>query len=291
MMLLMSLFLLLNGCGQPAVTASPTVANPSPIPTEKASDTPAINNPSPTPSPIKVDSKEYSKAYYDVVASIIKQYGFSAYNSTKGLFMGFQRGDLIDFDQDGVPELFCVYAKELHLNICIYRYDGSKAELLVDKLTGNSLLGDGTASIEFANINGKSYILSQDCVRRKTEIINIFTVDNGKLQTITFTADVQLKEETVVHYLHCMIDGNNVSEEDYIAQKKYYYKKTSVWDDVIENGKYRVYTRDDASRFIKSLASTAGVSESEVNVLLQSTPPPMQSTAPETPRQTTNSAG
>lgn len=219
--------------------------------------------------------------------------GFYGINSKCGYFLGFYQGKFIDFDNDGVPELFCGYYKEFNPNICIYHYDGRKVVLLADKLTGNVLIGEGTCYIEYADIDGKPYILWQDWEKEavKKEVINIWTVKNDELRTKRFQANVQLKEESILHYFNCMVDDEKVSEEEYNFQKKVYYQKSLKWHKVNENGKYRDYTKDDASQFIKSLASTAGVSESEVNALLKSTPPPTQSAAPETPRQTTNSAG
>jgi hypothetical protein len=212
-------------------------------------------------------SKSYAKAYYDVVANIINHVGFYSENDDYEwqYDMGFVRGDLIDFDGDGIPELVCIYRKEYFHNVSIYRYSNDQAELLVDELTGNSIIGDNISHIFFDNINGKPYIDTENCVWGKEENIKIFSVENGKLIIKTFNAQAEVNDG-LKRYFKCIIDGDSVSLEDYIAQKEYY--NGVYWNQIFENGEYRDYTKDDAVKFIKSLANDAGIREDKVNNLL-----------------------
>lgn len=215
-------------------------------------------------------SKPYAKVYYNVIANLINQLGFYTENDEYmwGDDMGFVRGDLIDFDGDGTPELVCIYRKEYFHNVAIYHYADNQAKLLVDELTGDAITGDNTSQIYFGNINGKPYINTENCVWGEKENIRIFSIENGKLKIKTFKADAEV-DDVLKRYFNCMIDSNFVTQEDYILQKKF-YDNDVYWNQIIENGEYRDYTKDDAVKFIKSLALDAGISEQLVNTLLNS---------------------
>ncbi len=213
----------------------------------------------------KNNADDYANAYYNVVINLIDQYGFydedEEYEWQSN--MGFIRGDLIDFESDGIPELVCIYRKEYFHNICIYRYQDNQAILLVDELTGDSILGDNWSDIRFTDIDGITYILTQKCDWGRTEYINIYTVNKGVLETLKFHADAQVIENRgphVEHYLNCLINEVTVSENEYRTQKEFYYKDFAYW--MID------YEQDDAIQFIKSLATEAGISDNEIDNLI-----------------------
>jgi hypothetical protein len=209
-----------------------------------------------------------------VVSGVIKKYGFYIEDP---VYYGFLRGDMIDFDNYGMPELVCIYQKrgtvQDRQSVSIYRYKNDAAELLIDKQTGNGIFLGGEPCVEFAYIDGKTYIITEDSVRGKTENLYIYTVENGMLKTINISADFTLKKDedyTVNHYLNCTIDGKSVSEEEYRAQRDYYRKDALKWL-YVDASKRSSYSKGYEALCIKNLAKNAGISESEVSELLTST--------------------
>ncbi len=241
-------------------------------------ETPAISAASPNASTDVNEStaKTYANAYYNIIKDLIEQYGFyDEYDEFGWQYdMGLVRGELIDFEEDGIPELVCLYKKEMFHNIRIYHYSNNQAELLVDELTGDYLLGDNCSDIYFTKIDGKPYILTQNCDWGRIERIKVFTLDIEELQTIEFYADANVIDETypqVEQYLNCVINGKSVSEEEYIDQKEYYYQDTQnkiYWRYIKDDDGYHDYEQADAVEFIKSLAADAGISETEVDDVL-----------------------
>lgn len=235
---------------------------------------PSSGNELETPTNISVP---YSKAYFDIVVSLIREYGFYTKNERFG-DMGFIRGDLIDFEKDGIPELVCIYRKEFFNNICIYTFSENHAALLVDQLTGDSILGDNFSQIKYAEIDNVQYILTQKCDWGKVERIYVYTVNGNLLHTTELYAETQIKEEDngpfIDSYLNCRINNKSVTEEEYITQMEYFYKdykKTIMWDRIKENDDIRDYTKDDAIQFVVTLANDAGNKEDEALKLVNDT--------------------
>ncbi len=277
-----AVILLLSGCAGPAGSGPSAGASPSAAPTaslsvsapaETGTAIPAAEKPaepsvtsSPEPEETGV-SKNYSKAYYDVIADLIHQYGFLEYHDEGPA--GLYRGDLIDFENDGVPELVCVFRKDYFHTVSIFRYENGKAEELVSELAGESADGYLLSEIRFAEIDGKHYILTQNNDSAKSEKIKALTVENGALKTEVLCADTEGgKEAGVSQYLNCRIDDKSVSEEEYSSRKENYYRNATFWYEIIDEDGNRCDPEDYDVQLIKSLAAGAGISEGEVNKLV-----------------------
>lgn len=276
-----------SGCGDGQVNVSgPAQAS---LTNDVSSSSSALETTATTASPPTLEpevtsallEKEYAKAYYDVITRLISQYGFY-YDDADYEWgqMGFYRGDLIDFENDGIPELVCIYRREYFHNICIYRYTGNEAVLLADELAGDSILGDNWSDIRYNQTNRKPYALIQDCDWGEFERIKVFLIENGALITKIFTSDVTPEEDEngapYVKYLTFHIDGREVTEDEYFKQKEYYLESAIWWAGLSEDGEYRAYEKDDAAKFVKMLAASAGVGEAQVNELLSAGPLPRE---------------
>lgn len=280
LLLVLSLLVLLGGCaGDPVSTDEETGTAVS---AAETSETAAVGVSS-SIAWSENEVKAYSAAYYDIIEGLINQYGFYTVSDETSWSseMGFVRGDLIDFEGDGIPELICIYRKEYYHNVRIYQYKDDEATLLTDERAGISPYGQNWSAIEFSGHDEKPYILVLNCDPGKTQRIEILTVGNGTLKTTTLSADVQERKSSDP-YLNCRIDGKDVTEEEYIAMEEAYYDQETIpWNFVREgDDDYRCYKKTDAILLIQSLAANAGVGETEVDALLDEETEAADSTAP-----------
>ena len=76
------------------------------------------------------------KAYYEVLKEAVDEYGIGWHESTNGPGRGLVYAGLIDFDNDGLPELMYKYLNNQVVDFyCIYGYSGG-AELLTSGVVG-----------------------------------------------------------------------------------------------------------------------------------------------------------
>jgi hypothetical protein len=267
-LLLLLPFVFLNSCAGRDETGKVT---PSPIPTP--TQTEITENPISVPTPFPENSSEradflklYSAEYYQVIKTLINEYGFYSEDEQYGK-MGFLQGMLIDFEDDGTPELVCIYRKDFFCNVSIYRYTADGIVLLQDVSTGDSLFGDNISAISFAYVDGKHYLVTQNCDWSKTERVYVFSVEKGVLQTKSFYAESDTEDiaPPVYKLYNCKIDNEDVTEETYTTEKEYYYQNALNWNQLNDGDTYRFYEKNDAVQFITLLATDAGISRDDVD--------------------------
>ena len=114
-----------------------------------------------TPEQIALqDEHDQAAAYLDVIDGLLEEYGERrqiATNSSTGeqTYSGLITARLIDFDVDGVDELFCVYSPTITNQygnaafcwVAIYGWDGSQAYRLSEQQVGLSELGNNSGDI------------------------------------------------------------------------------------------------------------------------------------------------
>lgn len=118
-----------------------------------------------TPEQIALQEEhDQAAAYLDVIDGLLEEYGERrqiATNSSTGeqIYSGLITARLIDFDADGVDELFCVYSpvvtnqygNAVFCWVAIYGWDGSQAYRLTEQRVGLSELGNNSGDI-FGNL-------------------------------------------------------------------------------------------------------------------------------------------
>lgn len=82
-------------------------------------------------------SEEGAAAYKGVIDSLAGQYG-SAHAEADGIYRGLSCAELIDFDGDGTPELYCAYGTaEGQVRQVLYTYDNGLVQLTIPERVSN----------------------------------------------------------------------------------------------------------------------------------------------------------
>lgn len=208
-------------------------------------------------------NKDYKSAYYEIIQELSKKFDFyqnkiqfdSDYFSDQ--FYGFCGGKLVDFDQDDVPEFVCIsseIASDIEKTVRVYTFDGEKAELLFETIAGNSILGDNWACIYYCKTNGQDYLWVENCDWGTVENCEVFSLSKGGNAVIKkFNANQEAEAETGPQYSNCKIDGQDVSIEEYLLEKKYYFQNGFQ-----DAESWKLFTEQEALDFIELLKSGEG---------------------------------
>ena len=158
------------------------------------------------------------RTYYDILSAAVNGYGLGAVeqNSIPNLYSGVIHAELIDFNNDGLPELLYAYndgSDKFWVHFAVYGFGSGKAELLDTYTVAPTHLGvnialnqDGLAYLHYLEINAFN----------KSD--SYYTLIDGEwtsvLELYLSTEDV---EDAVVDWF---VNGNEVDELEYDSSLK-----------------------------------------------------------------------
>ncbi|WFA08000.1 S-layer homology domain-containing protein [Tissierella sp. Yu-01] len=136
-----------------------------------------------------------AKAYLDVINDVVNKYGIDINNNYK-YDKGFYYADLIDFNGDGVEELYLIYSKnEFSFNDSIWGFNGSEAYLIGE----NTYEPRNISEIGLKKVGNKIYLCYEETsyfsyidIERDKEInveestLMVQEVNGKELQVVTF---------------------------------------------------------------------------------------------------------
>lgn len=140
---------------------SPTETN-KPIPTVMPSPT-EVDTPSLTITPVETEkyiSSEQAKAYLHVISELVTEFGAGTVNSDSDYrIMGLGVVRLIDFDNDGIYELYCGFSSNDYFidTERIYSFHDNTVDLIMERDVSNPGT-DVSPCTTFLTKDGKTYI-------------------------------------------------------------------------------------------------------------------------------------
>ena len=232
---LLCVFALLTGCGAALKFYPPSL--------EKGQTAPDS-----THSPGKGDTA-YRAVYSEIVADMIAQFGKFYADPDTQMITGLKYGELIDFENDGVPELLLLCDQTAYL----YRYDGAGAAQLLCEPVGIAFgCTDVSYYIHVSEAVGKTYLILDHSTDGWTEDDwTAYTVEGGALRTVNYFArtDGYNDYPDTAFLVNCKIDGNLVSAEDYLTERELLRKNArtidAIWD--FETARYEELLQFEAS--------------------------------------------
>ena len=199
----------------------------------------------------KTEAK-YMDAFKADIEDVIATYGRYVTTEWAGV-KGLKYGELIDFEDDGVPELVLIHDWIVE----IYRFDGEKSTKIYELKAG--------ASFRQTDVECKVGInttLAEPCVITyqspstwTTEVLHIFTVKNGKPNIQIMYAGGAIFQESVPFSVY-KIDDINVSEEAYVSLKNKIFNGAkeieACWGfDFVSSGNYVHGSDEELDLFLK----------------------------------------
>lgn len=239
----------LSGCGGKNVypgnysgASTPTQDSSLPEPTQGGTDIKPAREQS---------SAGVYEAYEEIVAQMIDQYGEFGTDPDTGGISGLKYGELIDFENDGVPEMLLLCDRELYL----YGYDGSAAYTLLDVPVGSSF-GQTDVSYEFriSNTDGSTYLIVDDTTDEwAQDKWGAYTVRQGGVYEIQFLAWTDGNNDTPeIEYLtDCTINGETVTQQYYLDARSTLRDNARMIDAIWD---YDSATYEDLMAFEQALA-------------------------------------
>lgn len=202
-----------------------------------------------SPPPTGEDPSAYLAVYRQIVADMIDQYGEFCADPDTQVITGLKYGELIDFENDGVPELLLLCDQTAYL----YRYDGAGAAQLLCEPVGISFgCTDVSYYIHVSEAVGKTYLIVDHSTDGWTEDDwTAYTVEAGALRTVNYFArtDGYNDYPDTEFLVNCKIDGNRVSAEDYLTERDLLRKGSrtidAIWD--FETARYEELQQFEAS--------------------------------------------
>lgn len=199
--------------------------------------------------PFGESTDAYRAVYRKIVADMIAQYGeFCADPDTQAI-NGLKYGELIDFENDGVPELLLLCDRMAYL----YRYDGAGAMQLLCEPVGIAFgCTDVSYYVHISEAVGKTYLILDHSTDGWTEDDwTAYTVEGGALRKVNYFArtDGDNDYPDTEFLVNFKIDGNRVSAEDYLAERELLRTNArtidAIWD--FETARYEELLDFEAS--------------------------------------------
>ena len=206
----------------------------------------------------KPTSSELNAAYREVVDRLVKKYGKPHINQS--YYSGVAVIKQIDFDKDGIDELYCAYSQDLFYPDMqeIYGYKDGTAVSLFKGKTSNT--GTGVDPfIEIAELDGKYYILSEGAYKENYTFEKWIGVKNNSSFLLDSMDDTKKKSTRTYFALgdhkevNFIDDTRNIMKQlgcDYsgIIDFNEYYRQTSIYWDYIKSNEWRSFSREIGPR-------------------------------------------
>ena len=178
------------------------------------------------------------KAYYDVMKAVVEEHGFCDDANKTGVFAleGVHYAELVDFDNDGLPELVFSLVYDTEVAVCryfVYGYSSGRAVLLFSGDSGYMSTGGNFFHIT-TGTNGVKYL--QDFMRHRLSTYDDFyTLQNGVwIKALRLNSQGHWTENGLYY-----LNSQPVSEEVYanaprtilgITNYHEFHDSNSVWD-------------------------------------------------------------
>ena len=194
---------------EPLLPTAPDIQKPEPEPEpEPKPETAPPEKSTPVPDNSIVSSNTAFEAYYELLSDAVKEHGFGRMEDNNGQgrqVKGVIYAELIDFDNDGVPELLFIYGLPgpYTANCVIYTYSENSAELL-----GSYSLYLNHAWISIiSNDNGISFLSHS-----LDELDLFYTLANGQWAEVLNREFYEDYEDDEYEWF---VNGNRADEQEY----------------------------------------------------------------------------
>lgn len=202
-----------------------------------------------TQQPSQEDTGAYRAVYSQIVSDMISQYGEFCADPDTQMITGLKYGELIDFENDDIPELLLLCDQTAYL----YRYDGKGAAQLLCEPVGIAFgCTDVSYYIHISETLGKTYLILDHSTEGWTEDDwTTYTVEAGELRKVNYFArtDGYNDYPGTEFLVNCKIDGNRVPAEDYLTERELLRKNArtidAIWD--FETASYEELLQFEAS--------------------------------------------
>ena len=184
--------------------------------------------------PLQQDAGAYRSVYSQIVADMSAQYGEYYADPDTGAITGLKYGELIDFENDGVPELLLL----CDLTAYLYRYeDGVATQLLCEPVGAAFGCTDVSYYIQISEALGKTYlILDHSTDGWAEDDWTAYTLEAGTLHKVNYFARTDGNNDypDTAFLVNCKIDGNRASAEDYLTERELLRRNArtidAIWD-------------------------------------------------------------
>ena len=243
-----------------------------------------------TPEQIALQEEhDQAAAYLDVIDGLLEEYGERrqiATNSSTGeqIYSGLITARLIDFDADGVDELFCVYSpvvtnqygNAVFCWVAIYGWDGSQAYRLTEQRVGLSELGNNSGDI-FGNLviylvqsedDPKTYLYMDEMFDLIYTESKMFAVTDGTCQMVfDYQIKSALEPDDLTYGVYDAVTGTDL---DYLEANEYCGNLRAMGERIQLNG-FSEYTPilESPDTVVAALEAQAAQAEAELGDVFQ----------------------
>ncbi|NLT64191.1 MAG: hypothetical protein GXY01_06960 [Clostridiales bacterium] len=204
---LIMIFALLSGCGSIGGTGEKNADQTEKENTETAYDDKTE------------EETDYKELYLDKVTEFVGKYGEYDIDPDTQAVNGVKYGELIDFENDGVPEMLLICNRTAYIFGCV----GSDIVELLNTPIGTAFgCTDVSYFLNISEVDGKTYIIADNTTAGWSEDNwTAFTVEDGAVTKKQFFAKTDGNNDYPdIEFLNSFyIDGSEVSSEEYLSQR------------------------------------------------------------------------
>ncbi|MGO5029393.1 hypothetical protein [Candidatus Agathobaculum pullicola] len=154
-----------------------------------------------------------AQAYLDAIAQLQGQYGTASIapkdSPLSGMWQGLSLAQLVDFDGDGTPELYCGSFSGQHL----YTYDGELADLKIPERVSNFGTDVSPATLLYIDAD-KAYLVDGYEVMNGGEVQYLTKQGNQMTAALTYVDAIGENPDGTWGAHICTVNGQPVSSEE-----------------------------------------------------------------------------